>query len=49
MDRTVDRIVQASSLPLSIVIVGVGEADFTKMVNTYTSVMSRGLKYDHVW
>ena len=33
MQNTVDRIVQASSLPLSIVIVGVGAADFTKMVS----------------
>ena len=34
MDCTVDRIVRASSLPLSVVIVGVGEADFSSMVNT---------------
>ena len=32
MQNTVDRIVRASSLPLSIVIVGVGGADFTNMV-----------------
>ena len=32
MDKTVDRIVKASSLPLSIVIVGVGGADFSAMV-----------------
>lgn len=32
MQSTVDRIVGASSLPLSIVIVGVGGADFTNMV-----------------
>ena len=32
MHRTIDRIVAASSLPLSIVIVGVGGANFTKMV-----------------
>ncbi|XP_064406207.1 copine-9-like isoform X1 [Halichondria panicea] len=31
MSRTTDRIVAASKLPLSIVIVGVGGADFTKM------------------
>lgn len=31
MQRTVDRIVAASKLPLSIVIVGVGGADFTNM------------------
>ncbi len=34
MSRTTDRIVAASKLPLSIVIVGVGGADFTKMVCT---------------
>lgn len=33
MERTVDRIVAASNLPLSIVIVGVGGADFSKMVH----------------
>lgn len=33
MQNTIDRIVKASSLPLSIVIVGVGNADFTKMVS----------------
>ena len=32
MNQTIDRIVEASKLPLSIVIVGVGEADFSKMV-----------------
>ena len=32
MEKTVDRIVKASSLPLSIVIVGVGSADFSAMV-----------------
>jgi hypothetical protein len=31
MDRTVDLIVQASNLPLSIIIVGVGNADFSNM------------------
>ncbi len=31
MDRTLDLIVQASSLPLSIIIVGVGNADFDNM------------------
>ena len=33
MERTIDKIVQASTLPLSIVIVGVGAADFTAMVS----------------
>ncbi len=33
MTRTVDKIVAASRLPLSIVIVGVGGADFTNMVS----------------
>ena len=32
MEKTIDRIVKASSLPLSIVIVGVGGADFSAMV-----------------
>jgi len=31
MDKTIDEIVRGSSLPLSIVIVGVGEADFESM------------------
>lgn len=34
MANTVDRIVDASNLPLSIVIVGVGGADFTNMVSS---------------
>ena len=33
MSRTVDKIVAASNLPLSIVIVGVGSADFANMVS----------------
>ena len=33
MENTIDRIVKASSLPLSIVIVGVGGADFSAMVS----------------
>jgi len=33
MEQTVDRIVKASTLPLSIVIVGVGGADFSAMVS----------------
>lgn len=31
MDATVSSIVQASTLPLSILIVGVGDADFSAM------------------
>lgn len=31
MDQTIDKIVQAANLPLSIIIVGVGNADFTNM------------------
>ena len=31
MDKTIDEIVRGSSLPLSIIIVGVGSADFTSM------------------
>jgi hypothetical protein len=31
MDKTLDLIVSASNLPLSIIIVGVGNADFTNM------------------
>jgi hypothetical protein len=31
MDKTVNEIVAASDLPLSIIIVGVGNADFTSM------------------
>ena len=33
MEKTIDRIVKASSLSLSIVIVGVGGADFSAMVH----------------
>ena len=36
MNRTVDRIVAASKLPLSIVIVGVGGADFSNMVSEHS-------------
>ena len=32
MNKTIDRIVEASRLPLSVVIVGVGKADFANMV-----------------
>lgn len=31
MDKTIDEIVRGSTLPLSIIIVGVGAADFTSM------------------
>ena len=31
MDQTVDKIIQAANLPLSIIIVGVGTADFSNM------------------
>ena len=34
MGKTIDRIVDASKLPISIVIVGVGGADFSNMVRT---------------
>lgn len=31
MDQSVSKIVHASNLPMSIIIIGVGEADFTSM------------------
>ncbi len=31
MEATIDEIVRASALPLSIIIVGVGDADFSAM------------------
>ena len=31
MDRTIDLLINAATLPLSIIIVGVGSADFTNM------------------
>lgn len=31
MNKTIDEIVRGSSLPLSIIIVGVGDADFSSM------------------
>jgi len=40
MERTIDKIVQASTLPLSIVIVGVGAADFTAMVSSEIEVQA---------
>lgn len=53
MARTVDKIVEASKLPLSIVIVGVGGADFSNMEvldadddplkNKYGELMSRDI------
>ena len=36
MGRTTDKIVAASKLPLSIVIVGVGGADFSNMVRAHS-------------
>ena len=32
MDETIDALVEGSFLPLSVIIIGIGEADFTKMV-----------------
>eukprot|EP00397_Hematodinium_sp_SG-2012_P017199 GEMP01017580.1.p1 GENE.GEMP01017580.1~~GEMP01017580.1.p1 ORF type:complete len:591 (+),score=103.78 GEMP01017580.1:57-1829(+) len=40
MDQTIDAIVRSSSLPISIIIVGIGEADFTNM-NTLDADGSR--------
>jgi hypothetical protein len=31
MNQTIDSIIAASTLPISIIIVGVGDADFTNM------------------
>ena len=31
MDQTIDLVIKAGNLPLSIIIVGVGSADFTNM------------------
>ena len=42
MNRTVDRIVGASKLPLSIVIVGVGGADFSNMVSKIAPTCKSG-------
>ena len=45
MERTIDKIVQASVLPLSIVIVGVGAADFAAMVSwSYTLIVNYQLR-----
>ena len=44
MDDTVDRIVAASKLPLSIVIVGVGGADFKSMVSASKTHMMHFLQ-----
>jgi len=38
MKKSVDRIVEASNHPLSVVIVGVGNADFADMVGHYSSL-----------
>ena len=47
MKQTVDRIVRASSLPLSVVIVGVGGADFSNMVSK-GSLPTSLLVYIHI-
>ena len=39
MNDAIDRIVKASSLPLSIITVGVGDADFSAMVS-YVAIAS---------
>ena len=45
MGKTIDRIVEASKLPLSIVIVGVGRADFSNMVSSLScSITSHFIK-----
>jgi hypothetical protein len=53
MDRKIEEIVNASTLPLSIVIVGIGSADFSKMevldaddepLKSNGRVMARGKK-----
>jgi len=31
MDNTIDTIIQAAYLPISIIIIGIGDADFTNM------------------
>ena len=46
MQNTVDRVVKASSLPLSIVIVGVGEADFSKMVRLTNAIKLHAVKFN---
>ncbi|XP_065831218.1 copine-8-like [Oscarella lobularis] len=49
MDATKEAIVQASYLPMSIVIIGVGQADFTEMTildGDFARVESRGRKAD---
>lgn len=40
MQNTIDRIVASSTLPLSIVIVGVGGANFSKMVIAFLIVLA---------
>ena len=39
MQETVDQIVRATSLPISIIIVGVGDKDF-KSMNMYTGLLN---------
>ncbi len=48
MSRTVDRIVAASTLPLSIVIVGVGNADFSNMVHVMI-VAIHNVRNNQLW
>ena len=47
MNRTVDRIVAASKLPLSIVIVGVGGADFSNMVSEHSMSDCTVIDFSH--
>ena len=48
MDKTIDRVVAASKLPLSIVIVGVGSADFTNMVSATLFVCASAHTHTHL-
>ena len=44
MERSIDCIVEASKCPLSIVIVGVGKADFNDMVRQVVNIQAQYLK-----
>ncbi len=56
MTRTVDMIVAASRLPISVVIIGVGGADFTNMVilnyvfvyRMYSRIFSQGANFSRI-